>query len=112
MAAKFSSAVAALIAAAFLLSGTAPGNAAEDYTTTTCPPGKPYCVKVTKPALTPAEVDLIEGRTAVSTSPTEEARKAEARAASYYRDPISINLCPRPWYVMTDWNGCRSARLP
>ena len=111
MAAKLSPAIAALMVIASLLGDACPAKAAEDYTTTTCPPGKPYCVKVTKPALTPAEVDLIEGRTAVSTSPTEEARKAEIRVASHYRDPISINLCPRPWYVMTDWNGCQFARL-
>lgn len=109
MAANFTSVGAALISAMVLLAGAVTGNAAEDYTTTTCPPGKPYCVKVTKPALSPAEVDMIEGRTALATSPAEEARKAQERAAANYRDPISINLCPSPPYLMTYRNGCQFA---
>jgi hypothetical protein len=110
MAANFCSPIAALISMAVLLGATATVKAAEDYKVTTCPPGKPYCVQVTKPALTPAEVDLVEGRTAVSTSPTEEARKALVRAAAHYRDPASIDLCPPPYYLMSDWDGCRPAR--
>lgn len=112
MAATFPSPIAALISIAVALSAPETATAAEDYKVTTCPPGKPYCIQVTKPALTPAEADLAEGRTAVSTSPTEEARKAEVRAAAHYRDPVSINLCPPPHYIMSEWDGCRSSNIP
>jgi hypothetical protein len=41
-----------------------------------------------------------------------EARKRSVRISSGYRDPISINMCPPPPYVMTDRDGCypRGAR--
>lgn len=110
MTANSSSVTAALVSAAVFLGATTAGNAAEDYKQTICPPGKPYCIQVIKPTLTPAEVDLAEGRTAIATSPAEEARKAQVRAAAHYRDPVSIDLCPPPYYVMTDWYGCRPSR--
>ncbi len=110
MTANPSSAIAALLSAVIFLGAAATVNAAEDYKQMTCPQGKSYCVQVTKPVLTPAEADLAEGRTAVSTSPEEEERKAQVRAAAHYRDPVSIDLCPPPYYVMTDWDGCWPSR--
>jgi hypothetical protein len=47
-----------------------------------------------QPVLTRAEVE------------TEETRKRAVRAASGYRDPVSIDLCPPPHYHMTVRDGC------
>ena len=103
MKAKFWSVTsAALISAAVFLGITVVGNAAEDYKITTCPPGKPYCIQVIKPALTPEEVANLE---AVHIDAAEEARKAQLHAAEYYHYPGATSLCPPP-HRMTDL-GCR-----
>jgi hypothetical protein len=105
MSAYIRSAIAApLFLSAFL--GIAPAaQAADEPKGIVCPPNKPYCIQ--KPALTQEEIDVLEGKAPVRIDPAEEARKARARALAAYRDPVSINLCPPPYYIMTDWDGCR-----
>jgi hypothetical protein len=97
------------IAATLFLSalvGAAPAaQAADEPKGIVCPPNKPYCIQ--KPALTQEEIDVLEGKAPVRIDPAEEARKARARALAAYRDPVSINLCPAPYYIMTGWDGCR-----
>ena len=85
--------------------GAAPVASAADEKGIVCPPNKPYCIQ--KPALTQAEIDVLEGRAPVRVDPGEEARKVQVRAAANYRDPVSIDLCPPSRYAMDGRYGCR-----
>ena len=105
MPAYLQSAITATFLFALLIGGTTPANAADELSGVVCPPNKPYCIK--KPALTQAEIDVLEGRAPVPVDPAEEARKAQVRAAANYRDPVSIDLCPPLRYVMDGFYGCR-----
>jgi len=105
MPAHLRSAIMANSVLAILLGAANLASAAEEAKGVVCPPNKPYCIQ--KPALTQAEIDVLEGRAPVRVDPTEEARKAQVRATANYRDPVSIDLCPPSRYAMDGFYGCR-----
>jgi hypothetical protein len=88
-----------------ILLGAANVASAADEKGVVCPPNKPYCIQ--KPALTQEQADALEGKALVRVDATEEARKAQVRAAANYRDPVSIDLCPPSRYAMDGFYGCR-----